>query len=830
MNGDTGKAIQIGGDGIENQDYLYYGYYNDHPVKWRVLDAKSTNTGMRGVFLLSEYLLDRTIQYSKNVSVNERTNIWEKSDARIWCGNFEQSAFTPGEQAAILPTTTTCDNPLTNDKLFFLSYAEASQTSYGFKNSYRDDVSRIAYYDESKSEAGSWWLRTSWTEGKQNTGVVNDDGLVCHFPVTTKGDTRPAFNLNSDDICLISSIDLGGPGDTSDPAVLDKVPDYGGTGSKGEWKLTLKDDKRNGFQAKTDGITSALNGYTDWKLDVSYSGAQSGDNEYVYAMLCDNQDVVLYYADIARGSTSGKQTVWIPAGLEPGKYTLKIFSAQWNGYMRTGYAGNFVDILLEVQNKQIPKNPKPNAVFEASDAAQGTLSSITADMKYSVDGGNTWKDIAGESMEITDVTEDLDIRVYQPGDGFNIADSEIQTIDVTQAKRPEGPEGIACTTESQNDGRITGVYASMEYMPAMFDGTVRPGESSITSAWIPVEGSEIEGLPAGTYYVRVKAGGTVLASPAQAITVAEYKEEHTCAGVGDWYGNETYHWRFCICGAKVDEGKHIGGTASCMTEAECDICKKPYGGSGEHSYGEWIEESPADCAGEGILGHYHCSLCGTDFDGEKRVLGTLTIFRDSNRHTGGTEIRGSKEAKCVEEGYTGDTYCTGCGEELAKGNVIPATGHVFGEWKVTEEATADRTGKKERVCTVCGYVENAEIPITSGEDESKRDDPEPEAPKPEQPKPEAPEPEQPKPEFPGYGQSTLKATKQESPEQQAEQPEMEETAVKKPETPKQKETVAEKTDSPKTGDTAETVFWFALLFLSSVMIIGSICLRWRVGR
>ena len=93
---------------------------------------------------------------------------------------------------------------------------------------------------------------------------------------------------------------------------------------------------------------------------------------------------------------------------------------------------------------------------ESADDSQGTLSDVTIGMKYSVDGGNTWKEVTGESMEIVDVTKDLDVRVYQPGDGFRTLDSDIQTIDVMQAEKPEGLMGIACTTEAQNDGIITG--------------------------------------------------------------------------------------------------------------------------------------------------------------------------------------------------------------------------------------------------------------------------------------------------------------------------------------------------------------------------------------
>ena len=44
--------------------------------------------------------------------------------------------------------------------------------------------------------------------------------------------------------------------------------------------------------------------------------------------------------------------------------------------------------------------------------------------------------------------------------------------------------------------------------------------------------------------------------------------------------------------------------------------------------------------------------------------------KNPNNHTGGTEIRGAKEATTEEEGYTGDTYCKGCGAKIATGSVI----------------------------------------------------------------------------------------------------------------------------------------------------------------
>ena len=44
---DTGKAIQIGASGISGYDstagydYIYYGAWNNSPIKWRVLDTKA---------------------------------------------------------------------------------------------------------------------------------------------------------------------------------------------------------------------------------------------------------------------------------------------------------------------------------------------------------------------------------------------------------------------------------------------------------------------------------------------------------------------------------------------------------------------------------------------------------------------------------------------------------------------------------------------------------------------------------------------------------------------------------------------------------------------
>ena len=52
-----------------------------------------------------------------------------------------------------------------------------------------------------------------------------------------------------------------------------------------------------------------------------------------------------------------------------------------------------------------------------------------------------------------------------------------------------------------------------------------------------------------------------------------------------------------------------------------------------------------------------------------------------------TEVRGSREPTCTEEGYTGDTYCKVCDKVQKPGKSIPAKGHSWNEGVITTAAT-----------------------------------------------------------------------------------------------------------------------------------------------
>lgn len=146
-------------------------------------------------------------------------------------------------------------------------------------------------------------------------------------------------------------------------------------------------------------------------------------------------------------------------------------------------------------------------------------------------------------------------------------------------------------------------------------------------------------------------------------------------------------------GMTTPSGKANGG--STPTPTPTPSCK--------HTNTEIRNASQPTCTATGYTGDTYCKDCGV------RIATGSTLAKTPHR-----EARiNVKEATCCEDGYTGDLVCPDCGLPHADGEVIPATGqHSFGEWTVVKEATADEPGLKERVCTVGGFKETQQIPVT----------------------------------------------------------------------------------------------------------------------
>ena len=143
---------------------------------------------------------------------------------------------------------------------------------------------------------------------------------------------------------------------------------------------------------------------------------------------------------------------------------------------------------------------------------------------------------------------------------------------------------------------------------------------------------------------------------------------------------------------KVGEHLHVG-TATCKTEGTCTICGNPYILSHDFSADKITAEAlktAGTCKTEAEY-YYSCAVCNLV---EKDDNHTFMGQKDSDNHTGGTEIRGAKDATCTEEGYTGDTYCIGCGEKISAGIEIKMSAHNL-EKIPAKDATVTETGNKE---------------------------------------------------------------------------------------------------------------------------------------
>ena len=120
----------------------------------------------------------------------------------------------------------------------------------------------------------------------------------------------------------------------------------------------------------------------------------------------------------------------------------------------------------------------------------------------------------------------------------------------------------------------------------------------------------------------------------------------------------------------------------------------------EHVWGEGAITTKPTCTTPGVK-TYTCSVC--------QKTKTEEISATGHQHT---EVRNVKEATCKEEGYTGDTYCTDCGEKLSSGEPTAKKAHDWDEGKVTTEATCKNTGVKTYTCNNCGETKTEGIPVT----------------------------------------------------------------------------------------------------------------------
>ena len=231
----------------------------------------------------------------------------------------------------------------------------------------------------------------------------------------------------------------------------------------------------------------------------------------------------------------------------------------------------------------------------------------------------------------------------------------------------------------------------------------------------------------------------------------------TCAEEG--YTGDTYCKE---CNTKLSSGEKIAKKAhtwdkgKVTTEATCtqkgiktytctvcdEIKTEEIPATGKHVNTELRNVKAATCAEEGYTGDTYCKECNTKLSSGEKIAKkahtwdkgkvtteatctqkgiktyTCTVCKETKTEeilaTGHqhTELRNVAEANCIQEGYTGDTYCTDCGIKISSGKFIPKATHTWDEGKVTKNATCTEKGIRTFTCEVCRSTRIEEIPAT----------------------------------------------------------------------------------------------------------------------
>ena len=337
------KTIQLGTDALNktvntaSAPTVYFGQNQENkPAAWRVIDydgnsaagtagnmtlLAANNMGLSKFGASNAYAdsaLKEAIDALADKLTAKETDAVEKRT--LASGNYDEE------------NTDGVAGPAVSNAVFWpLSSKEA--------NAVKEDL-RVVDPEHPTWATSHWWLRSPGSHAYY-VAVVDPDGSVHYSGYTiriyrTRG-VRPAFNLNLNSV-LFASAAVGGKPEGG----LTPISEYSGN----EWKLTLLDSSRN--FAVTE---KAVSGAPDDTVTLHYTGATTGINEYISAIIADNSGTQ-YYGRVAQPTAeSGTVEIKIPSDIAPGDYTLKVFSEQYNGDYNTDYASNFTDIALTVENQ-----------------------------------------------------------------------------------------------------------------------------------------------------------------------------------------------------------------------------------------------------------------------------------------------------------------------------------------------------------------------------------------------------------------------------------------------------------------------------------------------
>ena len=423
-----------------------------------------------------------------------------------------------------------------------------------------------------------------------------------------------------------------------------------------------------GTQALLLSGDKTLSDANTWVLESDGSGYKIRSADGTYLSIALNASSLGASGDTFTAATSGSSDVWT--------------FLNGNGYYLDNLGRyDFLGGWTEIGNSSTWKHYKINtatldAVTELTFTGlyPGTTNIIVGDTLYQVRVSGQLQEVeleAGETATFTDETGNY------VGADTTALDETVATVELT---------GVATQVKSLGT-KVTTLVSGREYVIVNTRAAKPLSNAEATAAAAAGAGSGLnltgtkENVVDSAVWTITGADGsyTVQDCNGQYLTVGS-----TTAGITDTataltlnYNGST--WTISLNGAYLND---FGGAGSCAAGWADSSAS---GDSG--SQWEIYEVTLTDEENGGTNITFTAVGPGETHVQIGDVMYHITVAAPVCAHAN-TEIRDAAQATCTAEGYTGDTWCTDCGTQLASGTTIPVADHSY------ENGT----------CTVCGAV------------------------------------------------------------------------------------------------------------------------------
>ena len=239
----------------------------------------------------------------------------------------------------------------------------------------------------------------------------------------------------------------------------------------------------------------------------------------------------------------------------------------------------------------------------------------------------------------------------------------------------------------------------------------------------------------GEWSVTKPATTTEEGSRERTCSVCEYTQKETIPvhvhSIHDetWKYDDTNHWKECSCGEKLNVANHAYGewsvtkpattTEEGSRERTCSVC--------EYTQKETIPVHVHSIHDEtwkyDDTNHWKECSCGEKLNVANHAYGEWSVTKPATETEEGSKARDCTVCDHVqtetipmlehEHGIHDETWKydkTQHWQECSCGEKLNVANHIYGDWKVTKEATETEVGSRERGCTVCEYVQVEIIP------------------------------------------------------------------------------------------------------------------------